>query len=375
MKKWIISGLLIIVITAAGVQLLFVKPKSKTLFAKVSHVLSEDNSASGFERAIHQRNFQFPEDLGSHDRYQTEWWYFTGNLKSSNGRPFGYQLTFFRRAIRNRKAKGPSKWRTNQLYLSHFAISDINNNAFLSFERYSRGSLGLAGAIGTPFRVWLEDWKVAENRNNGWDLEAKVPGVSLHLRLNPLKPMIFNGEAGLSQKGPEMGNASYYFSNTRIDTKGDLRIQDQSYEVSGFSWMDREWSTSALSRNQIGWDWFSIQLDDWREIMLFQIRKANGGISEFSSGSFVDKNGRKSHLKKDQFDIKLLDQWRSPETSKLYPSAWQIRIPSKKIDISVTSMMDNQEHRHSFAYWEGAVKIDGEGVSGIGYVELTGYSP
>ena len=373
MRKIVIAGVLVIISLVIGNWFLNRKPDEKRLFANVVSMLSEDPSSRGFKQAVNPRKFEFPEDLGSHDPFQTEWWYFTGNLLTATDRHFGYQLTFFRRAIQPEKSERGSEWRTNQLYMAHFAVSDITDEKFLSFERVSRGSLGLAGAVQAPFRVWLEDWQVKEDEHGGWDLEAKSSEVHLSLKLNALKPLIFNGEDGLSRKGPERGNASYYYSNTRIDSTGTIHISGKDYEVSGFSWLDREWSTSVLSRNQIGWDWFSIQLSDWREIMLFQIRKSNGGISAFSSGSFVEKDGQKSHLAKEDFEITVSDHWRSPETGTEYPSAWRIIVPSKDINLIVRPLINNQEHQHSFSYWEGAVKVTGNNASGYGYVELTGY--
>ncbi|MBT7888915.1 MAG: carotenoid 1,2-hydratase, partial [Deltaproteobacteria bacterium] len=185
-------------------------------------------------------------------------------MNSEGGRPFGYQLTFFRQAI-GKQNTSHSRWRTNQLYMAHFAISDIKQGEFYTFERFSRDSLGLSGAKAQPFKVWLENWEVAETRGGNWMLRAREQKIDIQLTLTQLKPLIFNGQDGLSQKGPEEGNSSYYYSNTRIRSKGHIGIADETYSVSGFSWLDREWSTSALSRNQTGWDWFSIQLDDWRE--------------------------------------------------------------------------------------------------------------
>jgi len=373
MKKRIFIVLLTILFACAGLYLTIDQRKKTFVTSDVSRVLSEDSDSNNYKRALHPRQFSFPKDLGPHNDFQTEWWYFTGNLHTSTERLFGYQLTFFRRAISDKPASGQSNWRSNQLYMAHFAVSDINQNSFLSFERFSRGSMGLAGANGSPFRVWLEDWEVTEVSSNSWMLKARADGVTLHISLNPLKPMILNGKQGLSQKGPEAGNASYYYSNTRIETQGHLSLAGQTFSVTGNSWLDREWSTSALSQDQIGWDWFSIQLDDLNDIMLFQIRYKDGGVSRFSSGSFIDYKGIVSHLNLDQFKIDVLDYWQSPISRKRYPSAWKIQIPSKQLSLIVTPMMNDQEHHHSFSYWEGAVKVNGPGVSGVGYVEMTGY--
>ncbi|MCP4755224.1 MAG: carotenoid 1,2-hydratase, partial [Proteobacteria bacterium] len=235
-------------------------------------------------------------------------------------------------------------------------------------------STGLAGARARPYSVWLENWR-AFDRAGKTHLVAQEKNVSLKLTLSPQKPIALHGDQGLSPKSLEKGNASYYYSQTRIETTGRIKIGSNSHQVQGSSWLDREWSTSTLGRNQSGWDWFSIQLDDGREIMLFQIRQNDGTTNSFSSGSLVDAKGAVQRLKKGDFEIQVLDRWRSPDTKALYPSGWRIGIPGKEMELTVVPYIKNQEHHHSFAYWEGAVKAEGKNLSGFGYVELTGYLP
>ncbi|MCH7519073.1 MAG: carotenoid 1,2-hydratase [Candidatus Dadabacteria bacterium] len=327
---------------------------------------------SGFKRVQMPREFKFPQDLGPHPEYQTEWWYYTGNLADSAGRDFGYQLIFFRRALSSYEVDRESKWASNQIYFAHFALSDIENREFYSSERWSRSALGLAGAETMPFRVWIDDWSV-QGEGKSFKLKANDSSISLDLLLIPVKPPVLQGDKGLSQKSQEPGNASYYFSQTRIDTSGRIIIDGQEFEVRGLSWLDREWSTSALGENQEGWDWFSIQLNDGREIMLYQLRLKDGGIDNYSSGSIVNKNGDLTPLKAADFEIEVLDTWKSKASGTLYPSKWQISIPGHDIELTVVPLLQDQELLHSFIYWEGAVKISGEGFSGKGYVELTGY--
>jgi predicted secreted hydrolase len=327
---------------------------------------------SGFKRAALPRDFKFPEDFGPHPEYQTEWWYYTGNLADSAGRDFGYQLTFFRRALSSFQINRESKWASNQIYFAHFALSDIENGEFYSSERWSRSALGLAGAETMPFRVWIDNWSV-QGEGKSFKLKANDSSISLDLLLIPVKPPVLQGDKGLSQKSQEPGNASYYFSQTRIDTSGRIIIDGQEFEVRGLSWIDREWSTSALGENQEGWDWFSIQLNDGREIMLYQLRLKDGGIDPLSSGSIVNKNGDLTPLKAADFEIEVLDTWKSKASGTLYPSKWRISIPKHDIELNVVPLLQDQELLHSFIYWEGAVKISGEGFSGKGYVELTGY--
>lgn len=327
---------------------------------------------SGFKRVQMPRDFKFPKDFGPHPEYQTEWWYYTGNLVDSSGRDFGYQLTFFRRALSSYEVDRESEWASNQIYFAHFALSDIENGEFYSSERWSRSALGLAGAETMPFRVWIDDWSV-QGEGKSFKLKATDGSISINLLLKPAKPVVLQGDKGLSQKSQEPGNASYYFSQTRIDTSGRVIIDGQEFEVRGLSWLDREWSTSALGENQEGWDWFSIQLDDGREIMLYQLRLKDGGIDNYSSGSIVNKNGDLTPLKAADFEIEVLDTWKSSKTGIDYPSKWRISIPGHDIELNVVPLLQDQELLHSFIYWEGAVKISGEGFSGKGYVELTGY--
>ncbi len=337
----------------------------------VAQSLSGEDT-EGFKRANELREFKFPKDFGPHPEFQTEWWYYTGNLSSKDGRDFGYQLTFFRRALSPDEIERESNWGTNQIYFAHFALADINSGKFYSSERWSRGAAGLAGSQSDPFRAWIDNWSISGDEKK-IELKAIDGTVSIELNLESMKPIVLQGDKGLSQKSSEVGNASYYFSQTRINSSGTIVVDGQKFEVTGLSWLDREWSTSALGENQEGWDWFSIQLDDRREIMLYQLRLKNGGIDPFSSGSFIEKDGTVKHLNADDFEIVVLDTWKSPETGILYPSKWKVTIPEQDIELTVTPLLNNQELLLSFNYWEGAVKVSGDGISGKGYVELTGY--
>ena len=272
--------------------------------------------ASGFMRADGSEALSFPEDHGPHPEYQTEWWYYTGNLETEAGRHFGYQLTFFRRALLPSVDRLPreSAWAAEQVYMAHFALTDVDGLEFTSFERFARGSANLAGAVAEPFAVWLEDWKVEEIETGIYSLLASQDGLGLELTLHDVKGPILQGDQGYSQKGPEPGNASYYYSLTRLASSGTVRVDEESFQVIGESWMDHEYSTSALSEGQIGWDWFSIQLDDGSELMVFQIRREDGGIDAFSSGSWIAVDGSVTKLALDDFQIETEDTWRSPHS-------------------------------------------------------------
>ncbi len=355
--------------------------------AKLSAIeaLSSQSGSHGFARALKPRPFVFPQDAGPHPDFQTEWWYYTGHLSTSAGRDFGYQLTFFRRGLKPGLARKDNAWATHQLYFAHLALSDLQNQKFYAQERWQRGSLGLAGAQAKPFRVWLQNWQVQTLADGSTDLQAQNQDFELRLKLSSLKPVVLQGQAGLSQKSPQAGNASYYYSQTRLQSEGSLKINGEKWAVKGQSWLDREWSTSVLSKQQVGWDWFSLQLDDGRELMLYQLRNRDPGKNgndrnqrnqlkdPISSGSLIDKDGKTTVIRASDFQIEVLGQWKSPHTGVVYPSGWRLSLPKYALKLELQPRQKDQELRLSFAYWEGAVQVSGAGLSGKGYVELTGY--
>ena len=254
---------------------------------------------AGYARALEARDFRFPADHGPHPDFKTEWWYVTGHLTSESGRRFGYQLTLFRSALAPSAAASESVWSTRQAYMGHFAVSDIDGDAFYARERFARGAAGLAGATGDPLRVWLEGWSLeGTGKGDGFPLRltASDDSVALELTLEPGKGIVLNGEDGLSQKSAEPGNASYYYSLPRMPTVGSLRVGSETFDVKGSSWLDREWSTSVLGEGQVGWDWFALQLDDDREVMVYRIREADGSASPESEGALVGQDGTKTRL-------------------------------------------------------------------------------
>ncbi len=342
-----------------------------------SKVLSAENES--FARVFKARTFVFPQDHGSHPEYRIEWWYFTGNVKTQTERKFGYELTFFRFALTSEPAKTPSVWRDNQMYMAHFALTDVENNKFYVDERTTRAGNGLAGASSNNYHVWLYDWKAKAINGNGSNIQltAKADNFSIALQLQAKKKIVLQGVDGLSQKSPEPGNASYYYSYTRMQTTGQIQIKQKSYEVTGSSWMDREWSSSALSKEQSGWDWFALQLSDNSELMFYQLRRKDGNISQNSSGAVFHADDSKTDLDLSEIEIKVLDQWKSPHTEINYPSKWQLLIPKLGIDLTITPLINDQELNVRYRYWEGAVSVtgtkQGQSISGRGYVELTDY--
>ena len=334
-----------------------------------------------FARAEGQREFSFPLDHGPHPDFQTEWWYYTGNLQTVEGRRFGYELTFFRRALtpQPESAAVGSDWRTSQVYLAHFALSDIETQDFYYQELLSRGAAGLAGAQGEPvFEVWLKNWSVRQIGNDRYALSANTEDYGLKLELTDLKGQVLQGDRGYSQKGPEIGNASYYISQSRLETSGKLRIGENIWNVNGLSWMDHEFSASALSAGQIGWNWFAIQLDNGSELMLFALQREDGKADPFNAGTIIEPDGTTRMLSSADFQVEIRETWRSPHSGAEYPSEWVITIPNEEIQLSIKPLMPDQELNTFITYWEGAVEIQGEWngvpVNGFGYVELTGYA-
>jgi predicted secreted hydrolase len=345
-----------------------------------SSLITEVEVPVGFERADGPRDWDFPRDYGPHPDYQTEWWYYTGNLETETGERFGYQLTIFRRALlpAGDRAQRDSDWAADQVYMAHFALSDIPAREHHVYERFSRGAAGLAGAQVEPYRVWLENWGVQQVSDDRYRLVAQQGEIAVDLVLEDLKGPALHGDRGYSQKGPESGNASYYYSQTRLLTTGSVRTANGSYQVNGLSWKDHEYSTSALSTGQVGWDWFSIQLDDGSELMVYQIRREDGRIDPFSSGTWISSEGETIHLDRDEFEIQVLDTWRSPHSGAQYPAEWSLAVPALNLNLEIKPYLADQEMQVSYTYWEGAVEVDGtvkgDAISGSGYVELTGYA-
>ncbi|MFZ4816403.1 MAG: lipocalin-like domain-containing protein [Phototrophicaceae bacterium] len=325
--------------------------------------------------------WEFPRDHGAHPDFLTEWWYYTGNLSDAEGRRFGYQFTVFRRALTPTESDDGSEWRTRQAYLAHFTVSDIEGGQFYQDELVGRGAADLAGATVDPrYRVWIEDWEVLALDDDATQVQMRADAgdFAVDFILEQTKAPVLQGTNGLSQKGSEFGNASYYYSIPRMLTTGTLRIGDETFTVSGDTWMDREFSTSALSTNLQGWDWFGLIFDDGRELMLYQLRQTDGGKALTSAGLFVHADGTTSYLPSSSYTITATDTWRSSYSRATYPAGWQIVIDgatlnqSAPLTFTLTPLLADQELHSIPTYWEGAVRIGGD-VSGYGYAELTGY--
>jgi len=336
----------------------------------------------GYARAREPRPFTFPLDHGAHPDFRNEWWYVTGNLTDGAGRRVGFQLTLFRSALAPAAPSTASAWATNQAWMGHFAVTDEEGGRFRSFQRFARGAVGLAGARADPLDVRVEDWSL-EGSGPGatWPvrLRAADGDVAVDLVLERGKPPVRQGEDGLSRKGPEPGNASYYYSFTRMPTRGRVVLGADTLQVTGASWLDREWSTSALPAGVVGWDWFALQLGNGWDLMVYALRRADGSAHALSSGVLVDPSGVKRPLAYGtDITVTPTDTWTSPVDGSVYPSGWLVELPGRGWRLDVLPVLKNQELDLAFRYWEGAVVVSGSdgrgGLGGRGYVELTGYA-
>lgn len=393
MNRWILTGIALGVLGLALFAFWISRDSGEPFEAGVSAVESLQADPGGFKQATEPRSFIFPDDHGPHEGYRTEWWYYTGNLFTESDRRFGFQFTIFRNQFLPDEDFSPeveSGWTTNQQYIAHLAISDLENGNHIHEERFSRGAMDLAGARADPFRIWLEDWEVRlvdvsdeslteapPGQNLPMKLFAATEQSELNLTMIPAKQPVFHGDDGLEPKGPEEGDASYYISFTRLETSGTIELEGETHHVEGLSWMDHEWSTSALSEEQEGWDWFSLQLSDDYDLMFYHLRNEDGTISPFSTGTLVDPDGNTTTLDPDDFQLEALDHWQSPYTGAEYPIRWRFEIPAEQIELEINTLLDDQEMRVSFTYYEGAIDAEGsrggESLSGSGYVEMTGY--
>ena len=383
-SRWLAAALAVAALAAAVAVLARggapLGPERERILAGLSVTEALGGGAlEGFARAEAPRAFDFPRDHGPHPEFRTEWWYYTGNLHSADGRAFGFQLTFFRTALAPRPVERGSAWATTQVYLGHFALTDVRAGRFRAWSRTGREALGLAGARARPYRVWIDDW-IAEGEEPGalpMRLRASDGDVAIDVGLGSGRAPVLQGDGGWSRKGSEPGNASYYYSLTRMPARGTIRIAAERVQVEGLAWMDREWSTSALSPGLAGWDWFALQLDDGRDLMLYRLRGKDGTVSPWSAGSLVEPDGRARALTRDDVAVQVLGTWTSPRSGVTYPARWRLIRAASGLVLELAPRLADQELDVGFRYWEGAVSArgteQGRAVSGLGYVELVGY--
>ncbi len=337
---------------------------------RLGAVLGETDT-TGFARAEGPREFSFPADHGPHEAFRSEWWYLTLMLQAADGREFGGQFTLFRQALEPRP-QSDNPWLSNHVYLAHLALTDVDGGRHLAAERFARGHPALAGARADPFEVHLEDWRLAAAAGNEhWHLEARAASHGFVLDLEPAKSMVLQGDAGLSRKGP--GQASYYYSFSRLQVSGAVHVGDETVPVTGSGWFDREWSTSVLGSGQVGWDWFALQLEDGRDFMGFQLRRRDGARDPYDHAVVVDDASSARTLTPEQFLFEPLRLWRDDE-GVAWPVEWRVTAAGERW--LLRAAIDDQRMDVSVSYWEGLVHVYDEagGRLGRGYVEMTGYA-
>jgi predicted secreted hydrolase len=342
--------------------------------------LAQENAA-GWRIATPGWIYQFPRDHGAHPDFKTEWWYFTGNLRSADGREFGYELTWFREGVIPVRAPGLSRFVVGDFKFAHFAVSDLPDRKFFFAQKIARGAYGEAGnGNGHPGPLaWIDNWKLTIEPSGDWHISAEHEGRALELRLTPLKAPVIEGADGISRKSSGAGHASCYYSFTRMRTAGELTLPGAApVAVSGETWFDHEWATNSLAPDEAGWDWFSLQFSDGTELMLYRMRLKNGVADPASSGTYIRRDGTPIYLKNNDFQLTPLEWWKSPATDGNYPVRWRIRIPRLGLSLEAATPLEDQELVFpSLVYWEGLIRASGtsaEGpVAGHGYLELTGY--
>jgi predicted secreted hydrolase len=352
-------------------------------------VLPAAAPAAGFAEARAVRQFEFPRDHGPHREFRQEWWYLTGNLDAVSGERFGFELTFFRFALAPPPAATTtataaattqrSAWRSREIFMAHFAVTDLARHRFSSAQKLSREALGLAGAETQPLKVWIDDWTLAlPAAGTRWTLHAEQQDYVLDLSLEPLTAPVLNGDAGLSRKAADPNDASYYYSIPRLAVRGRLVREGQPLAVSGLAWLDREWGSGALGAGQSGWDWYALQLDDGSSLMFYALRRRDGRRDAYSAGTWIDASGAVRRLGDADVDIVATGSWRDGDGVR-YPAGWRLRVPALALEVAVKPALADQELHTTPRYWEGAVDVsggrDGRRLGGRGYVELTGYAP
>jgi len=353
----------------------------------VAAVLNEAEAGlAGYERAVAVPVLQFPRDHGPHPGFRTEWWYITGNVATAAGREFGIQLVFFRHSLAPIGTELPEvSLAAREVVLAHAAVTDVAAQRFHHDERLARldglQAQLLGPATGRPFHIAVADWSAAGAADgDGFlplDLRAAGPEFAFALRAEPGKPIVLQGEGGLSQKSGEAGNASIYYSMTRLPLRGQIEVAGHRHEVSGLGWIDREWSTSALGPQQVGWDWFSLQLESGEELMWYQLRCRDGSVDPFSRGCWVGRDGSSVPLLPAAVTATPRGRWLAADGAAEYPASWRLLVEPLGLDLEVEPVLPDQELQVLVRYWEGAVRVRGtragQPVRGRGYLEMTGY--
>ncbi len=330
-----------------------------------------------YKQALPGYQYQFPRDHFNHPDYQTEWWYYTGNLKSADGHRFGFELTFFRQGVS--RDSNDATWHVHDIYMAHLALSDISGRRFYHDERINRAGPGIASLDAASGAVWNGNWRALLGDQHQ-SLRAAEERFGIQLELASTKPPVIHGRNGVSQKSAGVGHASHYISFTRLLTSGEVSLNGTRYKVEGTSWMDHEFFTESLGTNETGWDWLSLQFDDNTEVMLYRLRHKDGSVDPYSSGTYVDVQGKSVLLSAKDFTMTPTGEtWTSEESHGKYPVQWRVTIPGLSLQADISTPLANQElaSRIGPTYWEGAIDISGQhagkSLRGVGYLEMTGY--
>jgi predicted secreted hydrolase len=325
--------------------------------------------------------YEFPRDHRVHREFKTEWWYFTGNLFDGEGRRFGYELTFFRQGIQPAAERDPkaSRFIVDDLKFAHFAITDVTGRKFQFDQKTSRGAFGEAGFDDGNRVAWIENWSLTTSGADDFDLAARTNFGGLRLHLHGTKRPVIHGENGVSVKAAEGSSASHYYSIPRLETSGEIILNGKPNPIRGETWFDHEWSSSALGKSEVGWDWLCLQWEDGSELMLYRMRLTDGGVEPSSSGTWIAPDGTTTHLRASDFQMTPTAFWKSKATSAQYPIGWRVALPAQHAEVTVQAALDDQELKLGpITYWEGAVDAtgsrEGKSIKARGYLELTGYA-
>jgi len=315
----------------------------------------------------------FPVDYGSHPQFRTEWWYVTGWLSTERGEPLGFQITFFRTKP-DIDDSNPSSFTPHQLLIAHCAISDPKRGRLWQDQRIRRAGLGLAEAATGDTDVWIDRWRLKHDAA-AYTAKIDAEDFSFDLTLSPTQPVLLNGDAGVSRKGPAAEAASYYYSLPHMRVAGAITRRGSTDGVTGEAWFDHEWSSEYLDAQAVGWDWIGLNFDDGAALMAYRIRGPGGG-QHWAGGTLRGADGTVQILQPSDMEFRAGRSWISPRTGIAYPIAWTVRAGPRQIELE--PLLDDQENDTRLStgaiYWEGAVRAHELGkVVGRGYLELTGY--
>lgn len=357
MRRWIFLWFAVVL---AGCS----EPQQESGFAGLAGITDNESGVPFLQPGPGER-LSFPEDYGPHPQHRIEWWYLTANLKTEDGEPLGLQWTQFRQAIEPRPADAEppdaNNWPLEAAWMAHAAVSFDTRHYFA--EKLARGDVGHAGARAEPIAVWLDDWQLeAEPGQSSWRLQVAADGWSYDLTLSITKKPVAHGDQGFSAKSTD-GEGSMYFSLVDLQIDGRITLGDQTLDVSGKGWFDREWSSQFLKSGQQGWDWFALHLDSGDKLMAFQLREEDGG---FRAGTWIPADGEPTALGADQLNLKPLTQGDG------YPRAWRLEVPDFGLNLEVAAPAGDYRNNGLYPYWESPVSVSGS-HGGVGYMELTGY--